>query len=84
LRPSNRFLPPDHGQGRPQRATGPSEQFAEGHWPAIRVALERQGWSHAQIELVHDQLRQGWPLEIARRHAAQISGFCPLRARSQP
>jgi hypothetical protein len=58
-------------------------QFAEGPWQGIRVALERHGWSHAQIELVRDQLRQGWPLEIARRHAAQISGFCPVRARSQ-
>jgi hypothetical protein len=53
--------------------------FAEGLWVSIRVQLERQGWSAFQIALVQDQLRQGWPLAIAKRHAARLSGHCPLR-----
>jgi hypothetical protein len=32
--------------------------------------------------LVHDQLRQGWPLATAKRHAARLSGHCPLKAQS--
>lgn len=81
--PSNRFLPPDAGQaagsGRP--AWGPREMFAEGQWQSIRVALERQGWSASQIERVHDHLRQGWPLSMAKQNVATLTRHCPLRSR---
>lgn len=79
---SNRFLTPEEcgpAQRRP-RGAGGEPIFAEGHWPAIRVVLERQGWSTRQIELVHDQLLQGWPLELAKEHVGVISGQCPLHA----
>lgn len=62
------------------RAWGPGEIFAEGQWQAIRVQLERQGWYPSQIELVHDQLRQGWPLATAKLHTARLSGHCPITA----
>lgn len=64
------------------RAWGPVEIFAEGQWQAIRVQLERQGWHPSQIELVHDQLRQGWPLATAKLHAARLSGHCPIKAQN--
>jgi len=57
--------------------------FAEGQWQAIRVQLERQGWHPSQIELVHDQLRQGWPLATAKLHAARLSGHCPIKGLSE-
>jgi hypothetical protein len=66
----------------PQRAWGGGELFAEGQWQAIRVQLERQGWCHSQIELVHDQLRQGWPLATAKQHAARLSGHCPINGQA--
>lgn len=81
--PSNRFLPPPEppgGGSRPAAAQG-LELFAEGHWQAIRALLERQGWTFTQIDLVHDQLRQGWPLAVAKRQVADLTGFCPLRSR---
>lgn len=79
---SSRFLPSDHpAVVRTRRTWGPAELFAEGQWLSIRVSLERQGWHHSQIELVHDQLRQGWPLAIAKRNVAVMTGHCPLRAR---
>jgi len=65
------------------RAWGPGEMFAEGQWQAIRVQLERQGWHPSQIELVHDQLRQGWPLATAKLHAARLSGHCPIKGLSE-
>jgi hypothetical protein len=64
------------------RAWGPGEMFAEGQWQVIRVQLEQQGWYPSQIELVQDQLRQGWPLATAKRHAARLLGHCPLKAQS--
>jgi hypothetical protein len=80
---SRRFLPADQLSPRrryeSQRAWGAVELFAEGQWPVIRVQLERQGWCPSQIELVHDQLRQGWPLETAKRHATRLSGHCPIK-----
>ncbi|NDC34884.1 MAG: hypothetical protein EBZ51_05760 [Synechococcaceae bacterium WB9_2_112] len=84
--PSKRFLAAD--EVRPSspgrcRAWGPGELFAEGQWQVIRVQLEQQGWYPSQIELVHDQLRQGWPLTTAKRHAARLSGHCPLRAQNE-
>ena len=79
---SRRFLRPEqHSPTRPQRLWGPTELFAEGQWQAIRVQLESQGWSHTQIDLMHDQLRRGWPLAMAKRNVALISGHCPLRSR---
>jgi hypothetical protein len=55
--------------------------FAEGQWQSIRVALERQGWSASQIERLHDQLRQGWPLAMAKQNVAALTRRCPLRSR---
>ena len=86
--PSNRFLSADElarrGTARPdlRRGRGPAELFAEGQWPVIRAQLESDGWNPSQIELLHDQLRQGWPLAVAKRNVTQLSGHCPLRARS--
>lgn len=87
---SNRFLQPsdrrsDRPSDRPQTCCRPLahgyELFAEGQWQGIRVVLERQGWSFTQVELIHDQLRQGWSLDVAKRHVADLTGFCPLRSR---
>lgn len=79
---SNRFLRPEDlpQRGGPPRAWGGTELFAEGQWQVIRVQLEREGWSLSQIELVHDQLRQGWPLSHAKHNVARLSGHCPLHA----
>ncbi len=84
--PSNRFLPPPEGSqptgSRHARgAWGPTEMFAEGQWQAIRVTLEREGWSASQIERVHDHLRQGWPLAMAKQNVANLTRRCPLRSR---
>jgi len=80
---SNRFLQ-SHEPGRRARngrQWGPYEQFADGQWQDIRVTLERQGWNCTQIRLLHDQLRQGWPLEMAKHHVTAMTGHCPLRSR---
>ena len=85
---SNRFLYPQEiaRGGRASRAggrtLGPSELFAEGQWQVIRVQLERDGWNPSQIDMLHDQLRQGWPLAIAKQNVAKLSGHCPLHSRS--
>ncbi|MEB3324356.1 MAG: hypothetical protein VKM17_03350 [Cyanobacteriota bacterium] len=93
--PSNRFLPTPEEQT--PRAASPSRNssgkasglprgsqdiFAEGQWQSIRVALERQGWSASQIERVQDQLRQGWPLSVAKQNVANLTRHCPLGSRS--
>jgi len=79
---SNRFLPPEQLTApRPGRAWGGTEVFAEGQWQMVRVHLEARGWNALQIEQIHDQLRQGWPLELAENNVAVITGHCPLRAR---
>lgn len=57
------------------------EMFAEGGWSSIRIRLEARGWSPTQVELIHDQLRQGWPLAMAARQVALSTGLCPLRSR---
>lgn len=81
---SNRFLGPEElaprGSRRPVpgRAWGPAELFAEGQWQVIRAQLEREGWSLSQIEMLHQQLRQGWPLAHAKQNVARLSGHCPL------
>ncbi len=79
---STRFLSAQEmNRSVPHRAWGSSELFAEGQWPMIRATLEREGWSQSQIEQVHDQLRQGWSLGLAKRNAAALTGHCPLAAR---
>jgi hypothetical protein len=55
--------------------------FAEGQWQSVRVALEARGWNAIQIEQIHDQLRQGWPLVLAENNVAVLSGHCPIKAR---
>ncbi|MEB3332409.1 MAG: hypothetical protein VKI83_07965 [Synechococcaceae cyanobacterium] len=78
---SRRFLQPeDLHPARPRRAWGQSELFPEGQWQVIRVTLESESWSQSQIQLIHDQLRQGWPLLMARRNVALATGHCPLRS----
>ena len=78
---SRRFLSPQElSRSLPHRASGHLEVFAEGQWQMIRACLESEGWSQLQIEQVHDQLRQGWPLGLAKRHAAVLTGHCPLAA----
>lgn len=79
---SNRFLAPEQLMApTPGRAWGATEVFAEGQWQSVRVYLEARGWNALQIEHIHDQLRQGWPLELAENNVAVITGHCPLRAR---
>jgi hypothetical protein len=79
---SNRFLRPEQLTAqRPGRAWGATEVFAEGQWQMVRVHLEARGWNALQIEQIHDQIRQGWPLELAENNVAVITGHCPLRAR---
>ncbi len=85
---SSRFLTPVEaglrGTPRPTRGQplpGATQQFAEGQWQAIRVQLEREGWAPSQVDLVRDQLRQGWSLTIAKRNVARLSGRCPINSR---
>jgi len=54
--------------------------FAEGQWQMLRVMLERQGWNHSQLELMREQLRQGWPLSMAKQNVAALIGHCPIRS----
>ncbi len=78
---SKRFLAPQElAASDRRRSRGREDVFAEGPWHAIRVVLERQGWSSRQIELVHDQLRQGWPLDMAKDQVGILTGHCPLRS----
>lgn len=86
---SNRFLSPQEsarrGSPRPESGAvkGATDLFPEGQWQAIRVQLERDGWNPSQIDMLHDQLRQGWPLAIAKQNVTQLSGHCPLHARTE-
>jgi len=80
--PSNRFLTqPESPLPRLRNPWGPKEMFAEGQWQSIRVGLEREGWYASQIERVHDQLRQGWPLLVAKQNVASLTRHCPVRSR---
>lgn len=87
---SNRFLRVDELAARgsrrqaPGHARGPTELFAEGQWRVIRVQLELEGWSLSQIEMLHEQLRQGWSLAHAKQNVAVLSGRCPLHSGLQP
>ncbi len=56
--------------------------FAEGQWQMIKAMLERQGWSQSQLELMREQLLQGWPLSIAKQNVAALIGYCPIRSRA--
>ena len=80
---SKRFVP---AAGAGPEAVGlealRSEVFAEGGWPSIRVFLEMRGWSPLQINQIHEQLRQGWPLSQAVRQGSMRMGTCPLRSKS--
>lgn len=79
---SNRFLQPGElNASRPNRAWSGIEVFAEGQWQSLRVRLEARGWNATQIDQIHDQLRQGWPLALAENNVAVLTGHCPLRAR---
>ena len=80
---SNRFLAPDElrRDSRSHQPWGAHELFADGQWQDIRAGLERQGWNCSQIEMVHDQLRQGWPLPMAKHNVSALTGHCPLRSR---
>lgn len=79
---SNRFLQPEELPGpQPGRAWSSTEVFAEGQWQSLRVGLEARGWSALQIDQIHDQLRQGWPLVMAEKNVAVLSGHCPIKAR---
>lgn len=85
-RRSNRFCPPARRHPYHHLFDGTAssqgmEMFSEGGWSAIRIRLEARGWSPMQIELIHDQLRQGWPLTMAARQVALATGVCPLRSR---
>ena len=82
LRPSsNRFVDPAPQQPRCGAGDGCRSIFFEGGWPSIKARLEMRGWSPSQIEQIHEQLRQGWPLTMAVRHVALMMGRCPLRSR---
>jgi hypothetical protein len=81
---SNRFLTPQEcyrTRGRVGQTIGQRDLFAEGPWLGIRAVLERQGWKGRQIELLYDQLRQGWPLSTAKRNVAMLTGHCPIGSR---
>ena len=83
---SNRFCPPAKRSPYHHLAHGTAlahgiEMFAEGGWSAIKIRLEARGWSATQIELIHDHLRQGWPLAMAARQVALATGLCPIRSR---
>ena len=82
-RRSNRFFPAvgDLPSLRPEQHRR-SEMFSEGCWNSIRVSLEMRGWSPPHIELIHDQLRQGWPLSLAVRQVSIRLGTCPMRSKS--
>ena len=80
---SRRFLAPEQLRPFLRRAWGGRELFAEGQWQAIRVQLESEGWNGMQIELLYDQLRQGWPLSVARHNVTAMTHRCPVRARRQ-
>ena len=79
---SNRFLQPEElAAPHAGRAWSGTEVFAGGQWQSVRVQLEARGWNALQIEQIHDQLRQGWPLALAENNVAVLSGHCPLKAR---
>ncbi|MAV12785.1 MAG: hypothetical protein CL861_04905 [Cyanobium sp. MED843] len=82
-RVSNRFVEPAWAPAAAATLESQrSEVFAEGGWPSIRALLEMRGWSPVQIDLIHQQLRQGWPLSDAVRQVSIRMGTCPMRSKS--
>ena len=80
---SNRFFSSARDLPSPRaRQQHRSEMFSEGCWHSIRTSLEMRGWSPMHIELIHDQLRQGWPLSLAVRQVSIRLGTCPMRSKS--
>ena len=82
-RQSNRFVPPS----RPEppgmrRLTSRRLVVPEGDWQSIRSELELRGWSSSQLQLIQAELRQGWPLRIAVRHASIRLGTCPTNSKA--
>ena len=66
---------------RNTQMTRRQDVFAEGQWQMLKAMLERQGWSQSQLEIMREQLRQGWPLSIAKQNVAAIIGHCPISSR---
>ncbi|WP_226398683.1 MULTISPECIES: hypothetical protein [unclassified Synechococcus] len=82
-RQSKRFAVPSRPEGAAVR--GPMTRrlvLPEGDWQSIRSDLELRGWSSSQLEIIQAELRQGWPLRIAVRHAAMRLGTCPTGSKS--
>ena len=78
---SNRFLQPRELEALRAGRLSATEVFAEGQWQSLMVQLEARGWNAPQIEQIHDQLRQGWPLALAENNVSVLSGYCPIKAR---
>ena len=82
-RQSNRFVPPSRPE--PSGMLPPTSRrlvVPEGDWQSIRSDLELRGWSSSQLQLIQAELRQGWPLRIAVRHAAVRLGTCPTGSKA--
>jgi hypothetical protein len=77
-RQSKRFVTPSRPE--PSALRRPMTRrlvVPEGDWQTIRSDLELRGWSSSQLDVIQAELRQGWPLRIAVRHAAMRLGTCP-------
>tara|TARA_A200000113_G_scaffold11794_1_gene11169 strand:- start:383 stop:700 length:318 start_codon:yes stop_codon:yes gene_type:complete len=77
-RQSKRFVP----ARPPERSAKRRLVLPEGDWHSIRSDLELRGWSSSQLELIQAELRHGWPLRIAVRHAAMRLGTCPTGSKA--
>ena len=77
-RQSKRFVP----ARPPERSAKRRLVLPEGDWQSIRSDLELRGWSSSQLELIQAELRNGWPLRIAVRHAALRLGTCPTGSKA--
>ncbi|MCB4389901.1 hypothetical protein FZZ90_08410 [Synechococcus sp. MU1617] len=77
-RQSKRFVP----AMPPERSAKRRLVLPEGDWHSIRSDLELRGWSSSQLELIQAELRHGWPLRIAVRHAAMRLGTCPTGSKA--
>tara|TARA_Y100001968_G_scaffold68366_1_gene59404 strand:- start:1063 stop:1368 length:306 start_codon:yes stop_codon:yes gene_type:complete len=56
--------------------------FPEGHWNSIKVNLELQGWSPAQIKMINNLLRYGWSLHNSLQQVSIRSSKCPVALKS--
>ena len=82
-RQSKRFVTPSRPE--PSALRRPMTRrlvVPEGDWQTIRSDLELRGWSSSQLDVIQAELRQGWPLRIAVRHAAMRLGTCPTGSKS--